>query len=237
MFRTAAKDIELACDEDVIRTLGTDERRGYAKTLILTEAGGNELLFSDLKTNTIEERIVAIMKYKKLSAVSAAIAAVIAVSIALCAFTKPVAKENEEIVRTTARQKPNVTCEETYVRDSNDHMRRTYGYVMASSTDVVQYDDERSGTYVYPDYFAALMPKTIPSLSRMNTAFAILRFQTPNSFRIPAGSLSPMTTASPLKPYTTSATTQALPTANTMSCPTTIRTYWDLLLTARMLKK
>lgn len=156
MFRTAAKDIELACDEDVIRTLGTDERRGYAKTLILTEAGGNELLFSDLKTNTIEERIVAIMKYKRLSALSAAIAAVIAVTVALCAFTKPVAKENEEIVRTTARQKPNVTCEETYVRDSNDHMRRTYGYVMASSTDVVQYDDERSGTYVYPDYFASL---------------------------------------------------------------------------------
>lgn len=156
MFRTAAKDIELACDEDVIRTLGTDERRGYAKTLILTEAGGNELLFSDLKTNTIEERIVAIMKYKKLSAVSAAIAAVIAVSIALCAFTKPVTKEQEEIVRTSVRQEPNVTCEETYVRDSNDHMRRWCGYKMSNDHYVTQYDNEKSGKYVFAEDFAEL---------------------------------------------------------------------------------
>lgn len=151
MFRTAARDIELACDEDVIRALGVSERRGYAKTLIFTEAGGNELLFSDLKTSTIEERIVAIMKYKRLSAVSVAVAAVIAVTTALCAFTKPVAKEQEEIVRTTARQKPNVTCEETYVKDSNDHLRRWCGYSIAYDHYVTQLDHEKCGKYIYEE--------------------------------------------------------------------------------------
>lgn len=156
MFRTTAKDIELACDEDVIRALGVSERRGYAKTLIFTEAGGNELLFSDLKTNTIEERIVAIMKYKKLSAVSVAVAAVIAVTTALCAFTKPVAKEDEEIIRTTVRREPNVTCEETYVKDSNDNLRRWYGYKMSNDHYVTQYDNEKSGKYVFAEDFAEL---------------------------------------------------------------------------------
>lgn len=151
MFRTAARDIELACDEDVIRALGVSERRGYAKTLIFTEAGGNELLFSDLKTSTIEERIVAIMKYKRLSAVSVAVAAVIAVTTALCAFTKPVAKEQDEIVRTTARQKPNVTCEETYVKDSNDHLRRWCGYSIAYDHYVTQLDHEKCGKYIYEE--------------------------------------------------------------------------------------
>lgn len=151
MFRTAAKDIELACDEDVIRELGLSERKGYAKTLIQTEAGGSELLFSDLKTSTIEERIVAIMKYERLSAVSVAVAAVIAVSVALCAFTKPVAKDKEEIVRTSVRQEPNVTCEETYVKDSEDHMRRWCGYSIANDHYVTQLDHEKCGKYIYEE--------------------------------------------------------------------------------------
>ncbi len=156
MFKAAAKDIELACDEDVIRALGNSERADYAKTLILTGAGASSLLLSDFKTSTIEERIVAIMKYKKLSALSVAIAAAIAVTTALCAFTKPVAKEQEEIVRTTVRQEPNVTCKETYVKDSDDHMRRWCGYIMANDHYVVQHDDEKSGKYVFREDFANL---------------------------------------------------------------------------------
>lgn len=151
MFRTAAKDIELACDEDVIRELGLSERRGHAKTLIQTEAGGSELLFSDLKTSTIEERIVAIMKYKRLSAVSVAVAAVIAVSVALCAFTKPVTKDKEEIVRTSVRQEPNVTCKETYVKDSDDNMHRWCGYSIANDHYVTQLDHEKCGKYIYEE--------------------------------------------------------------------------------------
>ena len=91
------------------------------------------------------------MKYKKLSAVSAAVAAVIAVSIALCAFTKPVAKEQEEIVRTTVRQEPDVTCEVTRVRDSGDHMRRWCGYSIANDHYVAQLDNKKCGTYIYKE--------------------------------------------------------------------------------------
>lgn len=140
MFKAAAKDIELACDEDVIHTLGRSKRAGYAKTLILTEAGASSLLLSDLKTSTIEERIVAIMKYKKLSALSVTIAAAIAVTTALCAFTKPVAKEQDEIVRTTVRQEPDVTVEPIYLSYPKSIAAKIYGYQKAN----VLWDDSRS---------------------------------------------------------------------------------------------
>ncbi len=78
----------------------------------------------------------------------------IAVTIALCAFTKPVVKEQEEIVRTTVRREPDVTCKETYVKDFNDHMRRRHGYTMLNNRDITQWwDEEKSGKYVYPEDF------------------------------------------------------------------------------------
>lgn len=153
MFRTAAKDIELACDEDVIRALGRSERAGYAKALILTGAGASSLLLSDFKTSTIEERIVAIMKYKKLSALSVTIAAAIAVTTALCAFTKPVAKEQEEIVRTTVRQEPNVTVEPIYLSKSQNRNFKIYGYQKADNLE--KYADAL-GKYIASSEFEAL---------------------------------------------------------------------------------
>jgi len=67
MYILANRDIELSCDEAVLRTFGDKEKSSYAQTLISLAETKNPwiLLHSNFSKNSIEERIVAIMKVKK----------------------------------------------------------------------------------------------------------------------------------------------------------------------------
>jgi len=69
MYFLANRDIELSCDEAVVKTFGESKKSAYAMALIGLEE--NRGMFSPLCTNfsknSIEERIVAIMKMKKKS--------------------------------------------------------------------------------------------------------------------------------------------------------------------------
>ena len=69
------RDIELACDEDVLQRFGMEARTGYAMALIGMEEKKSRLLpiFNGFSKNAIEERINLIMKYRKIK--SAAVAA------------------------------------------------------------------------------------------------------------------------------------------------------------------
>lgn len=78
------RDIELFCDEQVVRMLGRDARASYARTLIDMEEtrSGLRPLCSGFSKTAIEERIRAIMKMKKVSmgAILAAIMLVVGVT-------------------------------------------------------------------------------------------------------------------------------------------------------------
>ena len=81
MFVLANRDMELRCDEVVVRRLGLDKRNDYALTLISMEEGrsGLEPFASAFSKNAIEERIRAIMKIKKRS-----LAAILAAVVLVC---------------------------------------------------------------------------------------------------------------------------------------------------------
>ncbi len=88
------RDIELACDEAVVRKTGS--RSAYAEALIqMEEKRSISSLYSNFSKNAIEERIVAIMKTKKigLAASAAASAAVIGV---MCVFATSAAEPSEK---------------------------------------------------------------------------------------------------------------------------------------------
>lgn len=69
MLIIANRDIEISCDESVIRMLGDCEKQTYAMTLIRMEERKSVLpsLNSNFSKNAIKERLVAIMKFKKAS--------------------------------------------------------------------------------------------------------------------------------------------------------------------------
>ncbi len=72
MYILANRDIELSCDEAVVRLFGENTKAAYARALISMEEtrSGFVPLCSNFNKNAIEERITAIMKYKKTSTFS-----------------------------------------------------------------------------------------------------------------------------------------------------------------------
>ncbi|MDE7244500.1 MAG: M56 family metallopeptidase, partial [Oscillospiraceae bacterium] len=79
MYVLANRDIELSCDETVVRRFGLGKRSAYALTLIGMEEqkGRFSPLASGFSKNAIEERIRAIMKIKKTSMLAVLLAAVL----------------------------------------------------------------------------------------------------------------------------------------------------------------
>mgnify|MGYP006922382777 CR=1 FL=1 len=81
MYVLANRDMELRCDEAVIRRFGADSRSAYALALLSMEEkrSGPEPFASAFSKNAIEERIIAIMKMKKRS-----IAVILAAAALVC---------------------------------------------------------------------------------------------------------------------------------------------------------
>lgn len=81
MYVLANRDIELSCDAWVIRMMGEKKRSSYALMLIKMEErrNGMSALCSHFGKNAISERIEAIMKFKKATAVASALALVLVV--------------------------------------------------------------------------------------------------------------------------------------------------------------
>lgn len=87
MYVLANRDIELSCDECVVRISGEKEKSAYALALLDMEESksGFSPLYNSFSKLAIQERIVSIMKYKKTSAIGI-VAALIVVVGATTAF-------------------------------------------------------------------------------------------------------------------------------------------------------
>lgn len=82
MYLRANQDLELACDEAVVRTLGLGSRKGYACALLAAaESGFLPLCITYTTKNHMEERIIAIMKIKKPSVLSFILALTLIVGV------------------------------------------------------------------------------------------------------------------------------------------------------------
>lgn len=96
MAEPLRRDIELACDRAVLRRLGENRRKGYALTILSLSTKGESTGFSRaFGGKPAEERILAIMNYKKMSAPMIALAAVL-VCLVTAAFATVPRSESEE---------------------------------------------------------------------------------------------------------------------------------------------
>ncbi|WP_312941014.1 M56 family metallopeptidase [Oscillibacter sp.] len=76
MYILANHDLELSCDEAVVRLFGEENKATYARTLISMEETKSGLtpLCNSFSKNAIEERVTAIMKIKKTSLIAICVA-------------------------------------------------------------------------------------------------------------------------------------------------------------------
>lgn len=83
MYHLMNQDIELSCDEGVLRQLGVENRQSYALALLNLEAqrSGLSPLHTGFNQSAIQERIRAIMKMKKLSLISLSVAASLVIGV------------------------------------------------------------------------------------------------------------------------------------------------------------
>lgn len=98
MFALANRDIELSCDETVVRTFGETIKSAYALTLIGLEEKKSRLtpLVNNFSKNAIEERIVSIMKIKKTSLLGIFLAFTLVVGTVTVFATNAVASEADK---------------------------------------------------------------------------------------------------------------------------------------------
>ncbi|MBC8535558.1 M23/M56 family metallopeptidase [Feifania hominis] len=83
MALVANRDLELSCDEQVLRAAGEQQRQAYALTLLTLQERRNRrtTLYSHFGKYPIEERITAIMKYKKTSLLAVVLAVLLAAAM------------------------------------------------------------------------------------------------------------------------------------------------------------
>ncbi|MDY2627003.1 MAG: M56 family metallopeptidase [Lachnospiraceae bacterium] len=102
------RDIELACDETVIRTLGTDCRQAYSRALLSCSIPEKKRLFCPLSfgESSIKERIKAVMFYKKpgFRAIMTSIAVCILLTVCFLTDPKGTDSQTSDFVSTDLNQ-------------------------------------------------------------------------------------------------------------------------------------
>ena len=99
MYLFFNRDLELACDERVVRQFGVQTRKNYANMLIGMEAKKSGLMpfYNHFSKNAIEERITSIMKIRKTSLFAILITIVLIVGITTaCATTATKSEADDE---------------------------------------------------------------------------------------------------------------------------------------------
>lgn len=96
MYLLLNRDLELSCDESVVRRFGVASRSTYAHILISMEAKKSGLMpfYNSFSKNAIEERITSIMKIKKASLFAILAAVVLIISIT-SVFVTSAAEQSE----------------------------------------------------------------------------------------------------------------------------------------------
>ena len=99
-FALLARDVEMACDEQVLEQLGTEEKKNYSTFLLkLSTAGGfltgTPVTFGE---NSVKSRIKNILRYKKAKAGIGAAAVVLVAGAAWFCLANPTEASGEEII-------------------------------------------------------------------------------------------------------------------------------------------
>lgn len=151
MVLLANRDIELACDEGVLKLLGGEAKAGYALALLRMEErkSGLSMAGSHFSKNSLEERIKAMLKRKKTS-LAALLAAVVLISGTGAIFATSAKAENQD-----ASLRPGAEAETTYSTEAKDSLM---SYTDADGVTYYSWDEGKTWTPMTEEEFAAACP-------------------------------------------------------------------------------
>lgn len=112
-FYLFSKDMEMACDEETVRKLGTEHRQNYAEALLILSSTkrihfGAPLAFNE---GNVKDRIKNIVRYKKTWKILSALAIILIAVLLVCFMTK----EEEYVPMSKAQDMAQIPREETTV--------------------------------------------------------------------------------------------------------------------------
>ena len=90
------RDIELACDEKVIKELGNEQRADYTQALVACSVNLRMIAACPLAFGEVgvKDRVKSVMNYKKPAFWGVVLAVIVCVFVAVCFLTNPVTKNN-----------------------------------------------------------------------------------------------------------------------------------------------
>lgn len=154
MYIIANRDIEISCDEAVIRIFGYNERAAYATALIHLEEIKSGLipLSSSFGKNPIKERIVTIMNFKKATTMATIAAACLVVGTTTVFATTAKAPDNDAVQQTSEP-----TTESTSSVENSAPVEQATAPAEESKPDfsgTISLDEWASKPHVLPSAFA-----------------------------------------------------------------------------------
>lgn len=149
MYILASRDMELSCDEAVLHLFGEHEKSAYARTLISMEEtrSGFTPLCNNFSKNALEERMTAIMKTKKSTIFSIALAAFIVVGTTTTFATSAKVESSKENSTTLL-----AGIESTYTKDGKTYYVLGDGSMMEESEYLKKYPVPEVEWWTYEEY-------------------------------------------------------------------------------------
>lgn len=149
MYILASRDMELSCDEAVLHLFGEHEKSAYARTLIsMAETrSGFTPLCNNFSKNALEERMTAIMKTKKSTIFSIALAAFIVVGTTTAFATSAKVEASKENSTTLL-----AGIESTYTKDGKTYYVLGDGSMMEESEYLKKYPVPEVEWWTYEEY-------------------------------------------------------------------------------------
>ena len=143
------KDLELSCDEWAIGTLGEKEKSNYARTLIELAEKPTRLmpLYNEFSKNSIEERVVSIMRFKKISKAWITFSIGMVAGIALVFATSALPTQKIKLKETTSNNTVAMQYkEEKQINKVNNQVNNIPQYNTGQSNVIVK-DDQSAKEY------------------------------------------------------------------------------------------
>ena len=149
MYILASRDMELSGDEAVLHLFGEHEKSAYARTLISMEEtrSGFTPLCNNFSKNALEERMTAIMKTKKSTIFSIALAAFIVVGTTTTFATSAKVEASKENSTTLL-----AGIESTYTKDGKTYYVLGDGSMMEESEYLKKYPVPEVEWWTYEEY-------------------------------------------------------------------------------------